>query len=57
MTAVITIPEGRHSEEIVSLGSRGPYVSKRVWKNAYGSTTIWFDEQGNATKADYKESE
>ena len=56
MTAII-IPEGRHSEEVVSLGSRGPYVSKRVWKNAYGSTTIWFDESGNATKADYKDSD
>ena len=57
MTAAITIPEGKHSEEVISLGSRGPYVSQKVWRNAYGSTTIDFDEWGNPTKAKYKESD
>lgn len=57
MTAAITIPEGKHKEEFISLGSRGPYVSKRVWENGWGRTTIWFDEWGNAIEADYKDSD
>lgn len=52
---MIEIPNEKPTEETVNLGSRGPYVSKRVWQSAYRKLTIWFDESGTPTKQDYKE--